>query len=109
VATPIFTNDGLKIRIDSEQIEPILEIVGAAFNLQDKVYKGVERWVDLPESSACVSAVCAFLVGWDWAEITATAQLAFAAAYFISCFHYCPVKLFGEASKSIAGSGIAGI
>lgn len=91
MATPIFTKNGLKIRVDYEAVGPLLALVGASCDLYEELYSEVEVWVDLPQALASFTAICVFALGLPWYTITIFAVLAYSIAYGLSCFFYSKI------------------
>ena len=84
---PIYTKNGLKIRLDPDRLEKILAPAKGKIDLED-AYLDIELWANFPNAVSSIAAIATAFVTHSWATTLLGAILGYFAANLLQQFIY---------------------
>ena len=76
---PIYTKNGLKIRLDPDRLEKILAPAKGKIDLED-AYLDIELWANFPNAVSSIAAIATAFVTHSWSTTLLGAILGYFAA-----------------------------
>src|SRR3990167_4831395 len=84
---PIYTKNGLKIRLDPDRLEKILAPAKGKIDLED-AYLDIELWANFPNAVSSIAAIATAFVTHSWSTTLLGAILGYFAANLLQQFIY---------------------
>ncbi len=83
----IYTENGLKIRLDPKRIERVLAPAQGEINIED-AYHDIEFWAGFPNAASSVAAISIAFLTQSWPKVLLGTILAYLTANLLQIFYY---------------------